>query len=53
MTRTRASWQTIVEAVLDPAFHDVSPALTLTLLFLLDRDETRRFLRPQQVKQCF
>jgi rapamycin-insensitive companion of mTOR len=38
----------IVQLILDPTCRDVASSLSLTLLYLMDHDATRRFLRPQQ-----
>lgn len=38
--------RTLVDAILDPSLEDVSNALTLTLLYVLDHPKTRKFIRP-------
>jgi hypothetical protein len=38
--------KTLVEAIMDPKCEEMAGPLTLTLLFLLDQDSTRRHLRP-------
>lgn len=38
--------KTIVDSILDTACQDIAGSLTLTLLFLLDQDSMRRYLRP-------
>lgn len=38
--------RTIVDSILDQTCQDIASSLTLTLLFLLDQDSTRRVLRP-------
>jgi hypothetical protein len=36
----------IIDAILDPACADIANSLTLTLLYLLDTESTRKYLRP-------
>lgn len=38
--------RTLIDSILDPACSDLGPTLTLTLLHLLDSEETRTTLRP-------
>ena len=36
----------MIDAILDPSLKDVAQSLTLTLLYILDNPDTRRYLRP-------
>lgn len=38
--------KTIVDSILDSSCSDIAGSLTLTLLFLLDQDNTRQYIRP-------
>jgi len=38
--------KTIVDSILSPTCQDIAGSLTLTLIFLLDQDRTRRYMRP-------
>jgi hypothetical protein len=38
--------KTMVDSIVDPELADISGSLTLTLLYLLDQEPTRKYIRP-------
>lgn len=40
------SFEVLVDAILDPRCEELAPSLTFSMLYLLDKEATRRYLRP-------